>query len=166
MKVAQSPKAIAFQALIGPDYEVLEFDDSTRSAEEAAKAIGCSVDQIAKSIIFAGSKSGRCILVIAPGSSLIDKEKLSALVGEPVRRPDADFVREHTGYAIGGVPPVITADEIVTFVAPELSRFGRLWAAAGTPNAVFSLDYDQLVHLSKATEGDLLQAPVAAVAFD
>lgn len=166
MKIAQSPKAVAFQRLIGPEYEVLEFEDSTRSAEEAAKAIGCAVDQIAKSIIFAGSNSGRCILVIAPGSSLIDKEKLAAILGEPVRRPDADFVRERTGYAIGGVPPVITAGEIVTFLAPELSRFGTLWAAAGTPNAVFSLSYDQLVQLSKATEADLLQAPVAAVALD
>ena len=106
MKPAESPSALRVQAVLGDRYQVLEFDASTRTAADAAAAIGCEVAQIAKSLIFRGGASGRAVLIIASGVDRVDEKKAAAAIGEPIARADADFVREATGFAIGGVPPV------------------------------------------------------------
>ena len=127
---------------------VTEMPDSTRTSAEAAAAIGCTVAQIAKSLLFRGRESGRPVLVIASGINRVDESKVAALVGERIVRPDADFVRNATGYAIGGVPPVGHAAPILTLIDADLLLLDPIWAAAGTPFAVFRLGADELVSLS------------------
>jgi prolyl-tRNA editing enzyme YbaK/EbsC (Cys-tRNA(Pro) deacylase) len=105
MKPATAPSALKVQAALGLDFQVLEFEASTRTSEEAAAAIGCSVAEIAKSLIFKAA-DGRPVLVIASGANRVDEKKVPALLGQKIERADADFVREATGYAIGGVPPL------------------------------------------------------------
>ncbi len=136
MKPAASPSALKVQAALGPRFEVLEFDAGTRTADEAAAAIGCTVAEIAKSIVFRAA-SGRPVLVVASGAHRVDEKKIAALIGEKVARADADFVREATGFAIGGVPPVGHRTAPITLVDEALLAFPEIWAAAGTPNAVF-----------------------------
>ena len=105
MQAATSPSALRVQAMLGAGFRVLEFSASTRTAAEAAEAIGCTVAQIAKSILFRAA-SGRPVLVVACGTNRVDEKKVAALLGEKIGRADAEFVREATGFAIGGVPPV------------------------------------------------------------
>ncbi|HHE47836.1 MAG TPA: YbaK/EbsC family protein [Candidatus Acetothermia bacterium] len=124
---------------MGLPYEVIELPQSTRSAEEAARAVGCEVGQIAKSLVFRGKNSGRPILVIASGKNHVDEEKLSSYLSEPVEKADADFVKKETGFSIGGVPPIGHAKPLVTFIDEDLLGYEEIWAAAGTPNAVFKL---------------------------
>ena len=133
--------------------QVIELPDSTRSAAEAAEAIGCSVGQIAKSLIFKTRNSQEPILVIVSGPNRVDEKKIGALVGEMITKPDADFVRQHTGFSIGGVPPVGHKQPITTFIDQDLLSFDEIWAAAGTPNAVFCLTGDDLV---RATGGQVV----------
>lgn len=132
----------------GLELEVKQFPESTRSAAEAAAAIGCNVAQIAKSLIFRAVESDRPVLVIASGANRVDEAKLSALIGEEIGRADAAFVREKTGFAIGGVPPVGHATEPLVVIDEELLALPEVWAAAGTPNAVFRLSADNLVALT------------------
>jgi prolyl-tRNA editing enzyme YbaK/EbsC (Cys-tRNA(Pro) deacylase) len=126
---------------------VVEFEQPTRSAAEAAVAIGCSVAEIAKSIVFRCA-SGRSVLVIASGPNRIDEARVGAELGEPVSRADAAFVRHSTGYAIGGVPPLGHRLAPVTLIDEDLLRFDRVWAAAGAPNAVVALPSAELVDLT------------------
>jgi prolyl-tRNA editing enzyme YbaK/EbsC (Cys-tRNA(Pro) deacylase) len=119
--------------------QVVQLPATTRSAEEAARAIGCRVEQIAKSLIFRGQASGKPILVIASGRNRVDESRLAALVGEPIAKADADFVRQRTGFAIGGVPPVGHSEPMTTFLDQDLFGLEVIWAAAGTPHAVFRL---------------------------
>jgi prolyl-tRNA editing enzyme YbaK/EbsC (Cys-tRNA(Pro) deacylase) len=137
------------QAVLGEGFRVLEFDASTRTAAEAAAAIGCTVAQIAKSILFR-AESGGPVLVVASGTNRVDERKVAALLGERIGRADAEFVREATGFAIGGVPPVGHATRPVVLLDRDLLQFGEIWAAAGTPNAVFRLTPDQLAGLTGA----------------
>ena len=150
MKPAVSPSALKVQAALGPSFAVLEFDASTRTAEEAAAAIGCTVAEIAKSLVFR-SASGRSVLVVACGVNRVDEKKAAALIGEKIARADADFVREATGFAIGGVPPVGHATAPVVLIDESLMAFETIWAAAGTPNAVFRLTPAELVALTEGT---------------
>lgn len=126
-------------AALGLPYQVVELPQSTRSAAEAARAVGCEVGQIAKSLVFRGKHSGQPVLVIASGQNRVDEEKLASYISEPVEKADADFVRRETGFSIGGVPPVGHAKPLVTFIDEDLSKYDEIWAAAGTPNAVFKL---------------------------
>lgn len=158
MRPAVSASALNFQREIGDGFQVLEFKASTRSAAEAAATIGCTEHQIAKSIILRGKRSDACILAIAPGPDRIDMKKVAEYLGEPVERPDATFVRERTGYAIGGVPPLPSARGVKTLIAQDLATQERLWAAAGTPNAVFALDFIQLQALTGGEVVDILAA--------
>ncbi len=151
MKPATAPSALKVQALLGEDFRVLEFDESTRTAADAAAAIGCTVAQIAKSLIFRAMDSGRPVLAIASGSVRVDEARLAALLGEDIGRADAAFVREQTGYAIGGVPPVGHRTPPVIFIDETLLAFDTIWAAGGTPNAVFRLRSDDLVRLTGGT---------------
>lgn len=127
---------------------VVELPQSTRTAAEAAAAVGCTVGQIAKSLIFRGRDSGRPVLVIASGSNRVDEKAVAALLGEALAKADADFVRARTGFVIGGVPPVGHLEPPVTFIDEDLLTYDTIWAAAGTPNAVFQLAPSDLAALT------------------
>jgi prolyl-tRNA editing enzyme YbaK/EbsC (Cys-tRNA(Pro) deacylase) len=129
-------------------FEVQELSRSTRTAAEAAAAIGCEVAQIAKSILFKTKDSGQPVLVIASGVNRVDEEAVANLLGEQPGKADADFVRRETGFVIGGVPPVGHEKPIVTFIDEDLMAFDEIWAAAGTPFAVFRLDPHALARLT------------------
>ena len=131
--------------------QVRELEQTARSAAEAAAAVGCEVGQIAKSLVFKGRVSGRAVLVIAAGSNRVDPGKVEALVGEPLDRPDADFVRAETGFAIGGIPPLGHDRALVTIIDEDLRRHPSIWAAAGHPNAVFPLTPDELERMTGGT---------------
>jgi|SRR5579859_1877056 len=118
---------------------VVELPDSTRTAKEAAQAIGCTVEQIVKSLIFKGGQTGKAILVVASGPNRVNEKRLSELAGERIEKADADFVRQHTGFAVGGVPPVGHRERLETFIDEDLLQYAEIWAAAGTPHAVFQL---------------------------
>jgi prolyl-tRNA editing enzyme YbaK/EbsC (Cys-tRNA(Pro) deacylase) len=148
MKRAASPSALKVQAALGDRFQVLEFDATTRTAADAAAAIGCTVAQIAKSLIFRGADSNRAVLVVASGVHRIDETKVAEAVGETIGRADADFVREATGFAIGGVPPVGHKNPSIVLIDESLLAFGEIWAAAGTPNAVFRLTPSDLIELT------------------
>lgn len=130
--------------VLGVACEVVELPGSTRTAAEAAEAIGCRVEQIAKSLVFKGKKSGKPLLVIASGSNRVNEKRLRDLVGEAVAKGDADFVREQTGFAIGGIPPVGHAAKLDIYIDEDLFRYEEIWAAAGTPHAVFRLTPPEL----------------------
>lgn len=131
----------------GIEARVVELSASTRTAAEAAAAIGCGVAQIAKSLVFRGAESGEPILVIASGTNRVNEKTIAQHAGEPIAKADADFVRERTGYAIGGVPPAGHVSALRTFIDRDLLQFDRIWAAAGTPHAVFELTPEQLTNL-------------------
>jgi prolyl-tRNA editing enzyme YbaK/EbsC (Cys-tRNA(Pro) deacylase) len=133
--------------------QVVELPDSTRTAVEAAAAIGCTVAQIAKSLVFKGRNSGDPILVIASGANRVNTRRIAELLGEAIDKPDADYVREKTGFVIGGVPPVGHSTPLITFVDEDLRQFDEIWAAAGTPRAVFKLTPDDL---EKMTAGRVI----------
>jgi prolyl-tRNA editing enzyme YbaK/EbsC (Cys-tRNA(Pro) deacylase) len=128
----------------GLDTPVREMPDSTRTALEAATALGCGVEHIAKSLVFRGERSGDPVLVIASGPDRVDERRLADVIGEPVRKADADFVRARTGFGIGGVPPVGHAEPIRTLIEERLLRLDPIWAAAGTPRHVFAASPDEL----------------------
>lgn len=137
--------------LQGFEFQIIELPDTTRSAKEAAEAIGCKVEEIAKSIIFKGQKSGKPYLIIASGINRIDEEKISKLANEPILKPDADFVREQTGFTIGGVAPVGHIQPITTWIDKDLLQYTTIWAAAGTPFSVFKLNPEKLKELTAGT---------------
>jgi prolyl-tRNA editing enzyme YbaK/EbsC (Cys-tRNA(Pro) deacylase) len=128
--------------------EVIELPDSARTAAEAAAAVGCEVGQIVKSLLFEARPSGRAVLVAASGSHRVDEKAVSAVLGETIARASADFVRGQTGFAIGGVPPIGHAQPVVSVVDEALLQYGRIWAAAGHPHAVFSLTPQELVRMT------------------
>ena len=148
MKPAESSSALKVQAALGDRFRVLEFDASTRTAADAAAAIGCEVAEIAKSLVFRAANSGRAVLIIASGADRVDEKKAAEAVGERIARADADFVREATGFAIGGVPPVGHKTKPIVLIEEQLMRFDEIWAAAGTPNAVFRLTPSDLIELT------------------
>src|SRR2546423_14782752 len=123
---------------------IIEYDVPARTSAEAAAVLGCSVAQIAKSLIFK-TASGSPILVIASGANRVDEAKVAAFVGESIGRADAQFVRDCTGYASGGIPPLGHATRLSTLVDRELLRFDTVYAAGGTPHAMFPLSPADLV---------------------
>lgn len=133
---------------LGFAYEVIEFAQTTRTAGEAAAAVGCTVAQIAKSLVFKGRGSGRPLLVIASGANRVNEKAMRDLIGEPIERPDADFVRQQTGFVIGGVPPIGHAAPLAVYIDEDLLQYDVIWAAAGTPNAVFSLAPADLLRMT------------------
>jgi prolyl-tRNA editing enzyme YbaK/EbsC (Cys-tRNA(Pro) deacylase) len=129
--------------------QVLELADSTRTAMDAAAAVGCQVGQIVKSLLFRGKQTKKPIFVAVSGANRVNEKALRDLVGEKIEKADADFVREKTGFAIGGVPPLAHLEPILAFVDEDLMQYEEIWAAAGTPNALFKLTPDELVLLTK-----------------
>jgi len=145
---ASAAKVQAALAGNGFAFEVQELSQSTRTAAEAAAAIGCDVAQIAKSILFRARDSGRPVLVIASGVNRVDEKAVANLLGEKPAKADADFVRRETGFVIGGVPPLGHDKPIFTLIDEDLLAFDEIWAAAGTPFAVFRLDPHSLAGLT------------------
>lgn len=143
-------------AKLGTPFRVVIMPETTRTAHDAAAAIGCSVGQIAKSIMFRGAVTGKPVLVIASGVNRINEKSVSGLVGEPIVKASADFVRESTGFAIGGVPPIGFPRPIETWIDKTLLDHSEIWAAAGTPNAVFSLDPRSLPEITGGTAVEVL----------
>jgi prolyl-tRNA editing enzyme YbaK/EbsC (Cys-tRNA(Pro) deacylase) len=133
---------------LGFALQVVELADSTRTSAEAAQAVGCEVAQIAKSVIFRGGASNKPVLVIASGINRVNEKKLATLIGESIEKPDADFVREKTGFVIGGVPPIGHVESLTIFIDEDLLQYAEIWAAAGTPRAVFKLTPDDLVKMT------------------
>ena len=138
----------------GFNCNVIEFAESTRTAQEAADRAGCLLGQIAKSLIFKGLSTNTPILVLTSGLNRVDEKRISEYAGEAIGRAGADFVRSVTGFAIGGVPPVGHAQEMETFLDEDLLGYATVWAAAGTPNAIFELTPDDL---KKMTGGKVVR---------
>jgi prolyl-tRNA editing enzyme YbaK/EbsC (Cys-tRNA(Pro) deacylase) len=138
----------AVLARLGRETEVRTFGESTRTAADAAAAIGCTVGQIAKSLVFRAVGSNRPVLVIASGANRVDEKLLAAAVGDRIAKADATFVRDRTGFAIGGVAPVGHSEPPITFVDRDLRQYDVIWAAAGTPNSVFRLTPDELIAMT------------------
>ncbi len=146
-----SPNARRVQEVLdglGLKQRVQEMEQTTRSAEDAARAVGCEVGQIAKSLVFKGSASQQAILVITSGANRVNEAALAQLIGEPARKADADFVRAKTGYAIGGVPPVGHPHPLAVFIDEDLLPYSCIWAAAGSPTAVFHLTPQELQRIT------------------
>ena len=129
---------------LGYECNVIEFQESTRTAQEAAERVGCTLGQIVKSMIFTGLESGKPVLVLTSGTNRVDEKRISEYAGEPIGRANPDFVRSVTGYAIGGVPPLGHAQKIETYLDEDLLQYPTIWSAAGTPHAVFEMPADQL----------------------
>jgi prolyl-tRNA editing enzyme YbaK/EbsC (Cys-tRNA(Pro) deacylase) len=152
-----SPSAQKIQDLLhtlGYNYTVIEHAESTRTAQEAADRAGCELGQIVKSLIFKGNDSGKPILVLTSGANRVDEKRIHEYAGESIGRPNADFVRAVTGYAIGGVPPVGHAQPMETYIDEDFLGYQTVWAAAGTPNAIFEL---KTADLQKMTNGKIVR---------
>jgi len=150
MSSSLSPSARRVQEALmamGLPIQVVELPQSTRTAAEAAAAIGCRVEQIVKSLVFKGKTSGKPILVLVSGANRVDEKRMAELVGEPIESAAPDFVRAHTGFVIGGVPPVGHAERIESYIDEDLLLYPEIWAAAGNPNAVFRLSPEELLRL-------------------
>ena len=134
----------------GLDIAVAEMAESTRTAEEAASACGCAVAQIVKSLVFRGAASGKPYLMLVSGSNRLDEKAVAAVLGESLARPDAAYVRDVTGFAIGGIPPLGHATPMQVFIDEDLLAYETVWAAAGTPRAVFAVDPKRLADAAGA----------------
>lgn len=158
MRPATHSNALRVQAALGDGFTVVEFESSTRTAAEAASAIGCEVAQIAKSIVFRAVRSGRPVLVVASGINRVDEQKVAGVIGEAVARADPEFVKKRTGYTIGGVPPLAFAQGTAVLLDRDLGQHAQIWAAGGAPNAVFRLTWDDLVRLTSGVAADIAQS--------
>lgn len=141
-------------ACAGLAADIVELPGAARTARAAADFLGCEVGQIANSLVFRAEASDGALLVMSSGAKRVDVARLAALVGEPVGKADADFVRRHTGFAIGGVAPVGHGLER-TFVEKSLAAYRELWAAAGHPHTVFRLTYGDLLKITAGAEAEL-----------
>lgn len=153
MNTSLSPSAQKIQQLLhslGYHYTVIEHTESTRTAQEAADRVGCELGQIVKSLIFRGKTSDKPILVLTSGANRVDETLISQYAGEPIGRADPDFVRAVTGFAIGGIPPIGHIQKMETYLDEDFLQYSVIWAAAGTPNAVFEM---KTADLQKMTDG-------------
>ena len=141
-------------AELGMTLQVVELPGSTRTAVEAAQAVGCQVGQIVKSLVFRGQNSNQPVLIVASGPNRVNEARVSGVLGEPIGKADADYVRQRTGFAIGGVPPLAHAEPLQIFIDQDLLQYREIWAAAGTPHAVFCLTPAELL---KMTGGTVIQ---------
>ena len=127
---------------------IVVLEHAARTSADAAAAVGCDVGQIVKSLVFRLRDSGRPLLVLTSGANRVDEAKLGALLGEPIGRADADFVRAHTGFAIGGVAPLGHPAPLTTLVDEDLLTWDAIWAAGGHPHTVFRLTPDELLRIA------------------
>jgi prolyl-tRNA editing enzyme YbaK/EbsC (Cys-tRNA(Pro) deacylase) len=148
---------LAATRVLGHDVEVRRFPQGTKTAEDAARAIGCELVQIVKSLVFLAD--GRSLLALTAGVNRADTVKLGALAGAAdVRRANADEVREATGYPIGGTPPFGHPTPIPTFIDPDLMAQAEVWAGAGAPDAVFGIAPEELRRVSEGTVADFRES--------
>lgn len=138
---------------LGFSYQIKQLPASTKSAKQAAEVAGCSIGQIAKSLIFKGKRSGKPFLIIVSGSNRANEDKIKEIVKEPVEKANPDFVRQKTGFAIGGVPPIGHTQKIDTFIDQDLLTHKEIWAAGGNSRAIFKLTPVDLVNM---TEGQVI----------
>jgi len=160
MRTAAHPASLRIQALLadaGVPARVVEFDEPTRTSADAALAIGCSVAEIAKSIVFRIKSSGKAVVVVASGDNRVSEQKVERLIGEPIGKADAEFVRESTGFAIGGVAPLGHRHPVEILLDADLQRFKKLWAAGGTPYSVFPVTPDELQRITGRGWSDIRQ---------
>ena len=136
---------------------VIELEVAVKTAAAAAEAVGCTPAQIVKSLVFQGVTTGMPVLVVASGANRVSEAKLQALLGEPVRMGPPKFVREVTGYAIGGIPPVGHVQKLDTIIDAHLLALEGLWAAAGHPNSLFALTPDELVRMTGGRVAEVAQ---------
>jgi prolyl-tRNA editing enzyme YbaK/EbsC (Cys-tRNA(Pro) deacylase) len=141
-KVQDALKALGF-----PN-QVTELQSTTRTSVEAAQAVGCRVEQIAKSIVFQGKHTQKPILVIASGPNRVNEKRIEEFISEPLGKADADYVRKRTGFVIGGVPPIGHLEKLDIFIDGDLLQYEEIWAAAGSPNAVFRLTPSDLIKMT------------------
>jgi prolyl-tRNA editing enzyme YbaK/EbsC (Cys-tRNA(Pro) deacylase) len=132
---------------------VKTFPQETRTAVEAARAVGCELGQIVKSLVFVAG--GRPVVALVSGANRLDERRLASVAGEPVVKADAEIARHATGYSIGGVPPFGHATEVPVYMDRDLLGYELVWAAAGRPDSVFEIAPDRLRELSNATVADL-----------
>jgi len=137
----------------GVDARIQEFPASTRTAQDAAAAVGTSVGQIVKSLVFLSG--GAPVLTLVSGGNQLDTARLAALTGAAIGKADADAVRQATGYSIGGVPPIGFPAPIPTFIDRDLLRYDVVWAAAGTPRHVFAIAPAELIRMTAGVVADL-----------
>ncbi|HTO91898.1 MAG TPA: YbaK/EbsC family protein [Candidatus Sulfotelmatobacter sp.] len=135
----------------GLELQVIELAVPVRTAADAAREVGCEVGQIVKSLIFRAAHSDRGVLVLTSGANRVNEARITELLGEPIERAHPDFVRQRTGFAIGGVPPIAHVTAFVTFIDEDLLRLESLWAAAGHPNSLFELRPADLTRLAHGT---------------
>ncbi|QFT39810.1 MULTISPECIES: YbaK/EbsC family protein [unclassified Vibrio] len=152
---SSSLKVQEFLSRNGQDFVVQEMPSSTRTASDAAESIGCTVSQIAKSVIFKHGETGEPVLVVASGANMVCADKVKEATGIVLTKADASFVREKVGYAIGGVPPVAHHSSVHTILDNDLNQYSEIWAAAGTPNSVFKLNPQKLGELTQGQWVDL-----------
>jgi prolyl-tRNA editing enzyme YbaK/EbsC (Cys-tRNA(Pro) deacylase) len=163
-EMSKSPKRVkAALDQGGVPIEIVTLDVPTRTAQQAADAVNCAVDQIAKSIVLSGVNSQKMVLFVTAGGQTVDVSKAEALFGEPLTRADAAQIRSQTGFAIGGVSPVGHLNPIVGFFDRSLLDFKEIWAAAGTPNHVFCATPQSMLELSGATVADFIQQTEAQI---
>ena len=160
MKASVQRVADALEQL-GIRVEITEFAESTRTAEEAAAAVNSTLGQIVKSLVFLAGEQP--VLALVSGTNRVDTEKLAAVAGVQIKRANADIVREATGFSIGGVPPVGHSTPLPTYLDRDLLQYQVVWAAAGTPNAVFPVAPDELQRVTNATVIDLAAADYSKV---
>ena len=141
-KVQDALKALGFSN------QVMELQSTTRTSAEAAQAVGCRVEQIAKSLVFQGKRTNRPILVIASGANRVNEKRVAEFISEPLGKADADYVRRSTGFVIGGVPPIAHIEKLEVFVDEDLQQYDEIWAAAGSPNAIFRLSPSDLIKMT------------------
>jgi prolyl-tRNA editing enzyme YbaK/EbsC (Cys-tRNA(Pro) deacylase) len=146
-----SARVRAAAAAAGLAVDIVTHAQSTRTAEEAAAACGCAVGRIVKSLVFQGKTSGAPILLLVSGANRVNEKGVAAAIGEPLKRPDATYVRDVTGFAIGGIPPLGHATPLKTFIDADLLQHPTVWAAAGTPESMFAVDPVRLAAAAKAT---------------
>ena len=147
-----SKKALLVQNVLNQfdlKFEVVELPDSTRTAQDAANALGCKVAHIAKSLVFRGKESGKYYLIIASGVNRVDERKIGSAIGEEIEIADAKSVEKATGFAVGGIPPVGHKNVLPTYIDEDLLKYDDIWAAAGTPHAVFQLSPRDLKRITK-----------------
>jgi len=145
-----SAKAKRFQAVLdehAPESRIVEFDKPSRTAQQAADAIGCELDQIVKSLVFRADDD-RSVLVLTAGGNRVNEQTIGEQVGGAVAMADAAFARTHTGYAIGGVPPFGHPHPVDTIIDEDLFGFDEVWAAGGTPNTVFPINPERLLAIT------------------
>lgn len=150
MHSSHHPTAMRIAALLhkaGIHTQIIEFDSPTRTSAEAAVAIGCQIGQIAKSVVFRGAHSDQVIIVVTSGGKRVAEDKVASMVGEPLTRADASFVRNSTGYAIGGVAPFDYPQPVRMLLDQNLRQYSTVWAAAGTPFTMFAVTPDELSSL-------------------